>query len=45
MSFQTKAAELMKTNPDSVRRLARSENKYERVMAEIILETAGEKVN
>ena len=41
-SFEEKARELMQSNPDSVRSLAREGNKYERAMAEIIIETEGE---
>lgn len=34
----------MHSNPEGVRNLARDGNRYERAMAEIIIETAGEKL-
>lgn len=40
-SFEEKAQELMQTHPDEVRAMARSDNKFEAAMAEIILETVG----
>jgi hypothetical protein len=43
-SFEEKARELMKSNSDGVRSLARDGNKFERAMAEIILETVGEEL-
>jgi hypothetical protein len=43
-SFEERAQELMQSNPDGIRNMARSGNKFERAMAEIILETVGEQV-
>ena len=39
-SFDERAKELMQSNPEGVRSLARGGNKYERAMAAIIIETA-----
>jgi hypothetical protein len=42
--FEERARELMRINPEGVRSLARDGNKYERAMAEIIIETVGEEL-
>ena len=44
-SFEEKAQELMQSHPNEVRNMAKYGNKYERAMAEIILETVGEQSN
>lgn len=41
-SFEERAQELIQTHPDEIRAMARSSNKYEAAMAEIILETVEE---
>jgi hypothetical protein len=43
-SFEERARELMQKDTEGVRSLARGGNKYERAMAEIVIETAGEKL-
>jgi hypothetical protein len=43
-SFEERAYKLMQNHPDEVREMARSANKFEAAMAEIILETVGEEL-
>jgi len=40
--FEERVWELIRTNPNGVRSMTSSENEYERVIAEIILETERE---
>ena len=40
-SFEEKAQELMQSHPNEVRNMAKNGNKYERAVAEIILESVG----
>jgi hypothetical protein len=44
-SFEEKAQELMQSHPNELRNMAKNGNKYERAMAEIIIETVGEQYN
>jgi hypothetical protein len=44
-SFEEKAQELMQSHPNEVRNMAKNGNKYERAVAEIILESVGEQSN
>ena len=43
-SFEERAYKLMQNHPDEVRKMARSTNKFEAAMAEIVIETVGEEL-